>query len=94
MHPLFHIIQEISITNEVVPPSPHTLGAKSARDILTMQLDIIYMLVRAGADPQQKDNAGRTPSFRACRQLEINFIEGSLLLGMFGVWGYSQTSVI
>lgn len=66
----------------MVAPSPHSLRPKSVRDILTTQLDIIYMLARVGADPAQLDDHGDSASFRAIRQLEIAFIEGAMLLGM------------
>ena len=74
--------QEISISNEASAPSPRSVGPRSIQDILMTQLDIIYTLARAGADPASKDEYGYTASYRACKQMETTFLEGAFLLGL------------
>lgn len=72
-------MQEISLNNEA--NIPRTVVPKSHQEILDTQLDIIYALSEAGADPATADEYGYTPSYRACKQLETIFLQGAFLLG-------------
>ena len=73
----------------MTPPTPRSLTPRSVHDIHATQLDIIYELAKAGADPTAVDNEGFSASYRACKQLETSFLEGALLLGK-----YINTSVL
>ncbi len=55
---------------------------RSIQDILATQLDIIYTLAEAGADPAAQDEYGYSASYRACKQMETTFLEGAFLLGV------------
>ena len=76
--------QEIAISSEEsIPPAPYSVGPKSIEDILATQLDIIYALAVAGVDPAALDDHGDSASYRACKQMEMTFLQGAFLLGLF-----------
>ena len=52
-------------------------------EVLGRQLDVILKLAQHGVPISEPDDRGRTPSFMACNDLEVRFLEGSLLLGTY-----------
>ena len=69
------------------PPSPQALCPRTVEDIHAVQLDIIYLLIQAGADPTAVDVQGHSASYRACHELEDVFLEGAILIGIGGGGG-------
>ena len=55
---------------------------KTNEEVKWRQMDIIYFLAQHGVPTGEKDSAGQTPSDKAAMLDEINFMEGSLLLGV------------
>lgn len=69
--------------NEIVSGTPPSLQyPKTNEEVKWRQMDIIYFLAQHGVPASEKDITGQTPSDKAAMLDEINFMEGSLLLGV------------
>ena len=68
--------------NEIVSGTPPLQYPKTNEEVKWRQMDIIYFLAEHGVPASEKDSTGQTPSDKAAMLDEINFMEGSLLLGI------------
>ena len=67
---------------EIVSGTPPLQYPKTNEEVKWRQMDIIYFLAEHGVPAGEKDSTGQTPSDKAAMLDEINFMEGSLLLGV------------
>ena len=69
-----------SSPHDIVSGSPQ-LQPKTNEEVKRRQMEIIYLLGKSGVPISEKNDAEHSPSLMALKQLDINFLEGAMLLG-------------